>query len=455
MSVPLPFPTNKGHSPLDIEQYLTAEDRYDVYVVKAAERPHFLLLSNNENPDGDNNDEPEIIDGCDIQAWRKHGLGLKCNDDDDLFATVCLGSGNASVMLKRSSQWPLRKCFRGSTKSSKWNELKDRMMNSPSKERAAIVVDYKECIASFKDTFEDGNMPAKILNAMTDWKAFSNGRKNDDNSNDTIKSGWTFDDFLSRFGNINWRFSDQHGEMMSLECYAKYIFSEGEFDDSPLAIYDSEFGDDDSPTNQLLNEYNVPSCFSEDLFSLAADDDDNTAASVPPFRWILIGPERSGTGLHIDPLFTNAWVALLQGTKFWMLFPPETPPSEIGMDDRKPQIPSSIWFATYFDKVKGEKWPMAWRPVEVLQRRGEVVFVPAGWAHLVINLSLTVAVTHNYACEHGPFERMWQQVVEDEPSFANRWYQGLKQKRPDLALRALSWHNKPNNRHWSDTVDIS
>ena len=263
-----------------------------------------------------------------------------------------------------------------------------------------------------------------------------------------------FDNLVARFGNISWRFSDTHGEMMSLRTYAKYINGlEGATDDSPLAIYDAEFGDD-KLTADLLNDYNVPACFSDDLFAIVdndndygnddgdsnGDSDDENSHRVmetsrpsqdrPPYRWILIGPERSGTGLHIDPLWTNAWVTVLEGCKRWMLFPPSTPADRIAL--QSPQISSVVWFHEFYDRVTSSDWPDEWKPVEVLQRPGETVFVPNGRPHLVLNLARTVAVTHNYASDFGSFERMWHEVETEEPGFAKRWCASIQQTRPDL-----------------------
>lgn len=314
--------------------------------------------------------------------------------------------------------------------------------------------------------------------------------------------GWTFSNLLSRFGHVRFRFSDTHGEMMSLETYSRYVVGpEGMSDDSPLGIYDSEFGDGDSPTSALVDEYEVPSCFGVDLFELAdrgydgddgdddcettggdgcdddndgggiiecerssggseeegeSDDEDEeqnhlattttsgaspSSSSRPPYRWILIGPERSGTGMHVDPLRTDAWVTVLQGRKRWLLFPPDTPHDSVGMVEGVPQIPSSIWFREYYHRVTSTSWPAEHVPTEVLQLPGETVYVPSGWPHVVLNLELTVAVTHNYAREHhgteDSFREMWEEIAREEPEFAARWHAGLvRNGREDLARAA-------------------
>jgi len=463
------------------DMFLDADERYQVFEVKAAERSHLLHFSFDENkPKNDDDDatdnttttqsledfnslnkgassfekalhmkceqnekeeekdekiELPLIDGCDIAGWRKEGL-MACSDHQQ----GALNIGLSSTMFRRESQWPIP--FSNSS-NSQWFKMKHQLSHAAIR-RPAPVIDHDEyaeyvtvhCVngsirqmTKFSRDFEEKNVPAIITNSTRGWLCVMEGDK-----------AWTFENLLCRFGNVNWRFSDTHGAMMCMDTYAKYINGiEGMLDDSPLGIYDSEFGDlvdynddeieESSPTHILVHEYNVPSCFSYDLFELAEK------GSRPPYRWILIGPERSGTGMHIDPLYTNAWVTVIQGKKRWMLFPPSVPLEKIGMVEGKPQINSATWFKNYYDIVTAEDWPDEWRPVEVLQQPNETVFVPNGWPHLVLNLELTVAVTHNYASEYGPFERMWEAVRDEEAEFSERWYHGLKRHRPDLVER--------------------
>ncbi|CAK7338922.1 unnamed protein product [Dovyalis caffra] len=79
-------------------------------------------------------------------------------------------------------------------------------------------------------------------------------------------------------------------------------------------------------------------------------------------RWIIIGPAGSGSSFYIDPNSTSAWNAVVKGSKKWVLFHPDVIPS-----------------------------------VYIRARmNSEVIFMPNGWWHLVINLEESIAITRNY-----------------------------------------------------------
>ena len=42
---------------------------------------------------------------------------------------------------------------------------------------------------------------------------------------------------------------------------------------------------------------------------------------------VIIGPERSGSTVHIDPLMTSAWNTSVQGRKRWITFGNKVPKS--------------------------------------------------------------------------------------------------------------------------------
>jgi len=78
------------------------------------------------------------------------------------------------------------------------------------------------------------------------------------------------------------------------------------------------------------------------------------------------------------------------------MFPPEVVPPGVhpSPDGAEVACPVSImeWFMNFYGACKD--WQR--RPVECVCKAGDVVFVPNGWWHLVINLEDSIAITQNY-----------------------------------------------------------
>ena len=164
----------------------------------------------------------------------------------------------------------------------------------------------------FVDAAENPNVPVVMRNLTAKWKAAAPAASGEPGSR------WAFQNMRERFPDSFFRVSDTHGAVVTLDEYAQY--AESTTDDCPFGLYDSQFGDDER--HDLVGEYHVPECLNQDLFQ--------KCDARPPFRWILIGPRRSGTAMHVDPLLTHAWVTLLQGAKRWCLFPAGTPRELLG-----------------------------------------------------------------------------------------------------------------------------
>ena len=408
--------------------FLSSDERYDIWEVKRVERPQLMLIaddgiwSNNNDVDEENENLPlPLVDGCDIPGWR---ASQSVRLSRDLSCILNVGSG--CPMLRRESQLPIvpSSCL------EPWRRLHEKFLQEPSSSRTAIRIHKKEALGlPHYPWFERQNIPV-ILEGLTDeWTAMTTCR-------------WT--NLVETYGDFVWRCSDTHGAGLTLNTYQKYVSTlEGLTDDAPLAIYDSQLAVDDRAT--LLEDYRVPTCFaSPDLFEELGEEE------RPPYRWILMGPARSGTGLHIDPMGTHAWVTVVEGLKRWVLFPYGTDLEKIKMRD--PQIPSALWFDKWYDTslmaVPGA--------VEVLQRPGETVYVPAGWPHLVLNLECTVAITHNYATEYPSMDRIVRAVQEEEPDLLVKWIQLLGDSRPDLMTRLNYKHCTSEGKSVAvDTLEAS
>jgi hypothetical protein len=135
----------------------------------------------------------------------------------------------------------------------------------------------------------------------------------------------------------------------------------------------------------LVNFVNV------DLFSVLG-------SNRPDYRWLIVGPERSGSTFHIDPNSTSAWNACIKGSKKWILYPPTiTPPGVFpSKDGSEVTAPQSLceWFLNYYPQIKDA--PADMQPIEAVCKAGELLFVPHNWWHAVINLQDSIALTQNF-----------------------------------------------------------
>lgn len=215
-------------------------------------------------------------------------------------------------------------------------------------------------------------------------------------------------------------------------------------DDSPLYIFDSSFENDQSESS-ILHDYRVPSYFRDDLFGLVSE------SRRPPYRWFLVGPERSGTCVHIDPLATNAWNTLIFGRKRWVLFPPHVPKHIVkgrGLIRDDEDDEAIHYFMYILPRIKRKARSLRdhvdyrnFATYEFTQQPGETVFVPNGWWHAVLNLTHTVGITQNY-CSRRNFEKVWLKTRTGRKRMAWKWLCALQKHHPDLAKHALALNTR-------------
>ena len=74
-------------------------------------------------------------------------------------------------------------------------------------------------------------------------------------------------------------------------------------DPKPFYVFDKWFFVDYPEFN---DDYTPPGIFPPNLWSRLPEE------YVPPSKWLVLGPTRSGSGWHTDPYNSSAWNALVQ-----------------------------------------------------------------------------------------------------------------------------------------------
>ncbi|KAJ0752762.1 putative transcription factor & chromatin remodeling &Metalloenzymes JmjC family [Helianthus annuus] len=200
---------------------------------------------------------------------------------------------------------------------------------------------------------------------------------------------WTPEQLLIKYGDTSFRISQRSANKVSMKLKDYVSYMQEQHDEDPLYIFEDKFGE---VAPDLLKDYSVPHLFPDDYFDVLDND------QRPPFRWLIIGPERSGASWHVDPALTSAWNTLLCGRKRWALYPPGRVPLGVTVHvndedgDVDIETPSSLqWWLDFYPLLADED-----KPIECTQLPGETIYVPTGWWHCVLNLETTIAVTQNY-----------------------------------------------------------
>lgn len=194
---------------------------------------------------------------------------------------------------------------------------------------------------------------------------------------------WTLHSLTDRYASVDFR---AEAVDWPFKQYMEYLKSTS--DESPLYLFDRGFVEKMHLKVSATGDYEPPPCFQEDLFTVLGDQ-------RPDHRWLIIGPERSGSTFHKDPNATSAWNAVITGSKYWIMFPPSILPPGVFMSEDQSEVTSPLsiaeWLLTYHQEARATPGC-----IEGVCATGEVLHVPSGWWHLVVNLDPAIAITQNF-----------------------------------------------------------
>ncbi|KAI1178829.1 hypothetical protein F4777DRAFT_536916 [Nemania sp. FL0916] len=264
---------------------------------------------------------------------------------------------------------------------------------------------------------------------------------------------WSIQKLLHQFSNVNFR---AEAVDWPFSTYYEYMLKND--DESPLYLFDRWFAEkmDIDTGSEESSFYWPPTCFGTDLFQVLATE-------RPAHRWLIVGPARSGSTFHKDPNATSAWNAVVQGSKYWIMFPPSSQVPGVYVSDDSSEVTSPLsiaeWLLEFHEEAR--KLPNC---VEGVCKAGEILHVPSGWWHLVVNIEAGIALTQNFVpnshltdvlsfLKNKPDQVTGFKKTIESPF--ELFMQRLEKKYPELLSQALdeldrrSWGKK---KKWEEAV---
>ncbi|KAI1299161.1 hypothetical protein F5Y03DRAFT_366433 [Xylaria venustula] len=266
---------------------------------------------------------------------------------------------------------------------------------------------------------------------------------------------WNIQQLHRVFPNISFR-----AESVDWPFSTYYEYMSENDDESPLYLFDRGFVEKmnievGSPKDSL---YWPPACFGPDLFEVLGSE-------RPAHRWLIIGPARSGSTFHKDPNATSAWNAVVQGSKYWIMFPPNSQVPGVFVSEDSSEVTSPLSIAEWLLEFHAEARQSP-GCIEGVCKAGEILHVPSGWWHLVVNLEAGIALTQNFVprshltdvlsfLKNKPDQVTGFKRTIDTPF--KLFVQRLEQNYPELlteALEELDQRSERKKRKWEEAVGI-
>lgn len=245
-----------------------------------------------------------------------------------------------------------------------------------------------------------------ITGMMDDWKAMNN---------------WPFEKFQHDPRIEEGVYIGQRTTLVPLTSYVKYLKERAANETSPWVIFMPDVFD---LYPELREDYTVPDFFSEsDDFLMGVEDELRL-----DWRWIIMAAKRSGSGWHVDPANTTGWLALIQGAKLWGMYPPSV--------YHIPGVKNNFYQKRDYDMEDAFYWWIYTRPylksnlpIECVQKPGDIVFIPSGWWHSVLNLDHTVSVTQNFCNKYSLRTCLTElkEQADSDGNFIGRTFEQLRE----------------------------
>ncbi|KAF9925128.1 hypothetical protein FBU30_005021 [Linnemannia zychae] len=284
-------------------------------------------------------------------------------------------------------------------------------------------------LEEFIQEYERPGKPVIITDGAKHWPAMTK---------------WSTEYFLKTWPNAVLR-----AESVDIKVENYFKYAQGTRDESPLYLFDKDFGE---RCQGILEDMEVPVYFREDFFGMMKE-------KRPDYRWIIIGPARSGSTFHKDPNATSAWNAVITGSKKWIMFPPHILPPGVFTNEDESEVTSPVslmeWFSNFYASTQLPDNP-ADRPLEGICREGEIMFVPRGWWHAVVNLDDCIAITQNYVGSQNLKETMeFLYMKRDQVSgVADDRREGLYEEFKEAFFKA-NWTPSPEDVQAEEKSDIT